>query len=176
MDRRIRKTQHAIKQALIAQLKTQPLAKIRVATIIAQADISRSTFYLHYDDIYDCYNQIVSETIATLLQELTQTYPADSTASFSELATACIHYVVAHRELFELITQSSDHQTIDRLKAKLVEKVLAFEHLDRQNPQDYYDVVCSVNGIIGVLTDWLTHGRISQSELTTVVTNIIERI
>lgn len=176
MDRRIRKTQNAIKHALISQLKTQPLAKISVAAIIAQADISRSTFYLHYDDIYDCYNQIVSETITTLLQKLAKTYPADSTASFSELATTSIHYVMAHRELFELITQSSNHQTIDQLKSKLVEKVLFFEHLDRENPQDYYDIVCSVNGIIGVMTDWLRHGTISQAELTVVVTNIIERI
>lgn len=153
MDRRIRKTRAAIRTALIAQLKTQPLAKISVATIITQADISRSTFYLHYDDIYDCYNHMVNETISGLLEDLTQAYPADSTASFSDLVTTCIHYVVTHRDLFELITQSSNPQPIARLKSQLVTKVLVSEHLDRQNAQDYYDVVCSVNGVIGVITD-----------------------
>lgn len=166
----------AIRTALITQLKTRPLTKIRVATIIDQADISRSTFYLHYDDIYDCYNHMVAEAIDGLLAALIKTYPADSTASFEDLATASIHYVVAHRDLFSLITQSNNPRPLTQLKAQLVTKVLAFEHLSRENPQDYYDVVCSVNGVIGVLTEWLDRGNISQAELIVIVTNIISRI
>lgn len=152
-DRQTRKTQPAIRTALITQLQTQPLTKIRVATIIAQADTSRSTFYLHYDDIYDCYTHMVTETIDGLLAALTTTYPTDSTASFKVLATTCLHYVVAHRDLFALITQSNNPYPLTRLKSQLVTKVLAVEHLSRKNPQDYYDVICSVSGVIGDLTE-----------------------
>ncbi|TGD17274.1 hypothetical protein [Levilactobacillus suantsaiihabitans] len=84
---------------------------------------------------------------------MTTTSPTDSTASFKALATTCIHYVVAHRELFALITQSNNPYPLTQLKSQLVTKVLAVEHLSRKNPQDYYDVVCLVSSVIGVITE-----------------------
>lgn len=118
----------------------------------------------------------LNETIDGLLAALTTTYPTDSTASFKALVTTCIHYVVAHRDLFALITQSNNPHPLTQLKAQLVTKVLAVEHLSRKNPQDYYDVVCSVSGVIGVITEWLDQENIPQAELILIVTNIISRI
>lgn len=90
--------------------------------------------------------------------------------------TTCIHYVVAHRELFALITQSNNPHPLTQLKAQLVTKVLAVEHLSRENQQGYYNVVCSVSGVIGVITEWLDQENIPQAELILIVTNIISRI
>ena len=58
LDRRQRKTQRAIEREFIRLLQAKPLNKISVAEIVSEADISRSTFYLHYTDIYELYDQI----------------------------------------------------------------------------------------------------------------------
>lgn len=178
MDRRVKRTKSAIQSALLYYLQTQPLQRISVAQIIQRADISRSTFYLHYEDIYDLYNHLVSEAIDDLLKQTADNYPVTSRGSYSDLATMYIEYIVQHQDIFKLITQSSDHAAIEHLKSEIVKTVLSLslENLNPKDPQDYYDTVCSVNGVIGVLSDWLNHGEISKEELITIVTNIITRI
>ncbi|EPD49858.1 hypothetical protein HMPREF1208_01394 [Staphylococcus sp. HGB0015] len=63
MDRRVRKTKTAIKNAMITLLKTEKLDKITVNQIADVADINRATFYQHYLDKYDLLDQIEQEMI-----------------------------------------------------------------------------------------------------------------
>lgn len=53
VDRRVRKTQSAIKKAFIQLLKQKDLDHITIHDITEAADINRGTFYLHYEDKYD---------------------------------------------------------------------------------------------------------------------------
>lgn len=48
MDRRIRRTVYAIRQAFDSLLEEKPYAEITVQDILDRADIGRSTFYEHY--------------------------------------------------------------------------------------------------------------------------------
>lgn len=52
-DRRIRKTEQALQNAFIQMIMEQDLKQISVLELCARADINKSTFYLHYRDIYD---------------------------------------------------------------------------------------------------------------------------
>lgn len=52
-DRRIRKTQHALQKAFIQLVMEKEFNQITVKELCARADINKSTFYLHYRDIYD---------------------------------------------------------------------------------------------------------------------------
>ncbi len=47
------RTDKAIKQALIALLKTKPFEKITVQDILDETPVTRSTFYKHYHDKYE---------------------------------------------------------------------------------------------------------------------------
>ncbi|PTG02991.1 TetR family transcriptional regulator, partial [Staphylococcus chromogenes] len=60
-DRRVRKTQKAIKGALIQLLKQHPFEQITIQHIADEADINRATFYQHYLDKYDLLDQIEDE-------------------------------------------------------------------------------------------------------------------
>ena len=52
-DRRVRKTQTAIKDALISLLNKKSFGDITIQEISDMADVNRSTFYTHYLDKYD---------------------------------------------------------------------------------------------------------------------------
>ena len=52
-DRRIRKTQHSLQEAFIQLVMEKELNQITIKELCARADINKSTFYLHYRDIYD---------------------------------------------------------------------------------------------------------------------------
>ena len=45
-------TKEVILAAFIAELRGKPFAKITVSELIKKADISRNTFYYHFEDIY----------------------------------------------------------------------------------------------------------------------------
>ena len=66
MDRRIRKTKDAIKKTLLKQMLVLKYNELSVSGICEEADISRRTFYLHYQDIDDVFRQIFEEINAPL--------------------------------------------------------------------------------------------------------------
>lgn len=65
-DLRVTKTRRPIKAAFLELVQTKPGQKITVTELAKRAEISKGTFYLHYLDIYNLYNQMVEETVAKI--------------------------------------------------------------------------------------------------------------
>lgn len=63
IDKRVKKTKKYLKETLIELLTTEPFEKITVTEICNRADISRITFYSHYEDKYDLVEDIFQEMI-----------------------------------------------------------------------------------------------------------------
>lgn len=62
-DRRQRKTRSALQNALMRLMLDKDIAKITVKDVAELADINRSTFYLHYYDVYDILTDIEREAV-----------------------------------------------------------------------------------------------------------------
>ena len=62
-DRRVKKTKKILKQALARLLLEKDLKDITVKELTTIADVNRGTFYLHYKDVYDLYEQLENETL-----------------------------------------------------------------------------------------------------------------
>lgn len=60
-DLRVTKTRRLIKATFLELVQAKPVQKITVTELAKRAEISKGTFYLHYLDIYDLYNQMVEE-------------------------------------------------------------------------------------------------------------------
>ena len=65
-DLRVTKTRRPIKAAFLELVQSKPGQKITVTELAKRAEISKGTFYLHYLDIYNLYNQMVEETVAKI--------------------------------------------------------------------------------------------------------------
>lgn len=74
-DRRVRKTRKLIQEALFSLMKESPYRKIRISQITEHADISRSTFYLHYETKDDLLLSVVDEMIDEYFQSIYQAPP-----------------------------------------------------------------------------------------------------
>lgn len=70
MDIRIEKTERAIKNAFLELRSRKPLGKITVKELCSLAAINKSTFYSHYEDIYALSDKMESETIVTVLKNI----------------------------------------------------------------------------------------------------------
>lgn len=79
-DRRVRKTKKAIQDAFCEMIKEKNLNEIPIKELCAKADINKSTFYLHYHDIYDLADkmqEILIQDVCAIIDE----YPYSETVS-----------------------------------------------------------------------------------------------
>ncbi len=60
-DLRVTRTIRAIKEAFLKLIIHQPVNKISVAALAKEAEINKGTFYLHYSDLYQLYDELVAE-------------------------------------------------------------------------------------------------------------------
>lgn len=69
-DRRIKKTKKILKATLIEMMKEIPFEQISITSLCDRADISRITFYSHYNDKY----ALVEDIFQDMIQQGTQLY------------------------------------------------------------------------------------------------------
>lgn len=69
-NQRVRITKRMIRESLIELLEIRPINKISISELCKRAEINRSTFYNHYENIYDVLDEI-GEVIAKDLEEIT---------------------------------------------------------------------------------------------------------
>lgn len=70
MDLRIKKTKRAIRSAFCELIKEKPLEKITVREIAERAEINKTTFYAHYETVYDLVDQLEQEAVAEVISQL----------------------------------------------------------------------------------------------------------
>ena len=71
------KTESAIKSALVNLLAVKPLADVTVSELAREAGISRSTFYDHYGNVGEVYEELVKDASSGMSPLLSQVMCAD---------------------------------------------------------------------------------------------------
>ncbi len=69
-DLRVVKTCANIKSTFCKMLEKTPIEKISVTELSRQAHINKSTFYLHYQDIYALYNEVRNDFLQQMIQSM----------------------------------------------------------------------------------------------------------
>lgn len=100
-DRRVRRTQAAIKKAFLSLLKEKAIDKITVTELCREVDINRSTFYQHYCDIYQLLEDIKSDFLArsgALAEKI-----VEEDISPNDVTVRILHYIYENKELLYLL-------------------------------------------------------------------------
>ncbi|BCZ44240.1 TetR family transcriptional regulator [Clostridium gelidum] len=152
-DRRVRKTQKAIQDAFAKLLSKKNIEDITIKELCNEADINKSTFYLHYKDIYDCadnlMNSVIDRTIAVM-------EPYDFTELIDHLPVILENIILIfneNKELYLPILNSPRHSFVQyQIKKLTINRLL--EKTTNSNINTILNkclasfVVC---GILGVL-------------------------
>ena len=88
-DRRIRKTKKALREALAELMMEKELRNITIRELSDAADVHRATFYTHYNDIYDLYEQLQNAVV----EEMGAIIVGDPTHEYEDLFKSLINYV-----------------------------------------------------------------------------------
>ena len=151
-DRRTKYTKTVIRQALFDLLQEKPINKITVTDVCKLADINRSTFYSHYEDVYALLASIQNELFENVVLTLT------TENWFEEV----LQLVDQNKDLCQaLIGPHGDSSFIRQLIYLGYDNSMKFwkKMYPNASPEtrDYaYAFVSS--GVIGILENWVCRG------------------
>ena len=103
LDRRSRKTREALYTALAALLQDRPLNSISVTELTRAADVNRSTFYVHFQDIFDMFESMQRDFKITLSNLVASYAEQLRGGEYAMLLRMVYEYFRTNREVFTLI-------------------------------------------------------------------------
>ena len=75
IDKRSQRTREALKKTLAQMMIKQNINDITIKNLVVLANINRSTFYLHYTDIFDLLQEMENDIISQI-QKVLDSYPS----------------------------------------------------------------------------------------------------
>lgn len=146
MDLRVKKTERAIRQAFYQLILTKPLEKITVKELAELAEINKTTFYAHYETIYDLLETLEQETIDMIVAHLDSIHVLfDDPAAF----VRSLYHTFHDLRMDMIQTHTSGRHFFRKLTDAITERAYA-EGFD---PVEYSH--------LGILMDFLISGLLS---------------
>lgn len=175
-DLRYIRTKKAIKDAIYQLFLQHTFEEITVKKICEKANISRSAFYLHYEDKYDLMKQLQIEFI----QKGKEIFDKTITKGKRAMMLQMLYYFKEEGDLFGLaltknqspeltaiIKKSIEQNAIDNILPHLTIKIT-------NQTQEKYFLSFVSSALLGVLAEWTLSGKKeSPEEIVAIVEQII---
>lgn len=178
-DKRIIKTKRNIKTTLIEMLDEMPFEKVSVADLCRRGEISRITFYTHYDDKYalvaDMYNDYLKEAhdiYHTLQAE--NNVEHDSVADYMNLITCVLDMFYNNLNFFKHTSAEENPYLFTNFYNYVLKSVE--DYIERHpglrtkySPKQTAAFLC--NGLFGVINSCVYEGM-TEKEVRAVAEDI----
>lgn len=167
MDLRVVKTKKSIEDAFLQLRSSQPLEKIKVTELCEIALINKTTFYTHFQDIYDLSDQIEDETISSILSQFTR---LDSLFTDPTTFIKGLYFLFkSNEELVKTLFSGRMDLLVDK-----IEKQLNFEYPQfSEQPEKEIALSFIIHGATHVLNEPKFSEEILLNTLSKIVTQII---
>lgn len=168
IDRRVRKTKAQLKDGLARLMLKKSIKEITVKELVDEVDINRSTFYLHYTDIYQMLQQIEEDALEEISQVM-QTYPLNP-----ENMDSAFFFIVRFFNIMDsnknlcraLLGPHGDMAFVERIEELIANTFLS--QLPEQFPEDdpnlKYAYAFILNGCVGLIRIWLSEPQQKSAE------------
>ncbi len=169
-ERRYLRTEKMLRESLISLLFRNQIQDITVSQLAAHADLNRSTFYLHYTDIYDLLETMENDLFCELRSAVEATWQGhhDANHFFRFLAQAFTILQRNARFCMALIRQKSGttfFQQLEKLFYAEGFRTLKSYAPNTTAPQDLqYAVDFAIAGCMGMIQRWFTSSCIQTPE------------
>ncbi|MEO3871074.1 TetR/AcrR family transcriptional regulator [Nonomuraea sp. B12E4] len=167
-DPRVRRTQAALRRALIDLVQDSDLSRISVADVVEHAGVSRSTFYDHYRDVHELAETACTAMIDDLIEAIPSPETKDTPDSTTDTLRTFFAHLAEHARLYRsVLGPQGSARVIDHVRrratvAGYVGARRAAAGCGTGAPLDYtaavpHDVPAAftAGALIGVATDWL---------------------
>ncbi len=155
MDRRIKKTEEQILQGTLRLLQTQTMDELTITEICNEANVSRSTFYLHYTEPKDVVESLYVDVSITLTNILDNFDLSTNDIKITEFLTAIFEEIDMYKDYFAVLLTTGYHSNFRRrLKKILADKILSDNAYRYKNLKDLeYLVSFYISGLVECICD-----------------------
>ena len=161
MDRRIRKTKQAIVTALLELLEEKKdIDKISITDITKRADISRSTFYFHYNGTYELVDEICesfTKQIYAIIVKAHQDMPGENGYLF--MYNEILEYLYENKTTTQLLLMSPKEADMTKKICDDIYKLLTVFYLSKREPvsKEVLNITAlfSTYGILSIIKEWV---------------------
>lgn len=174
-NRRVRMTKKLLKDALIELMQKDRISKISIKKICEQADVNRTTFYLHYTDQYALLDDIINE-----IYQYTKTYlsEVDNTLGSIGRTKAFFAYIKANREVFYTLLVMEESPAFEhKLLELLLESIVRYLPMECDSTMSKYGKIYIAQGHIQICKEWIKSDfDLSEDEIARLSYNLSECI
>ncbi|MBU9723207.1 MULTISPECIES: TetR-like C-terminal domain-containing protein [Bacillaceae] len=166
MDLRVIKTKQSLEKALFDLLKHKPLEQITVTELCEQSGITRKTFYLHYENVPNYFEEFIAQLLDQLEESLQKTTNLhfQSDQQLEPQMIYVFEHVYKNREVYQFIFNSNSHfvyyeMFFKRIKSLFKNSIEMVEGSRKDDSGDFEFVVAyHTNAILGVIYEWYLGG------------------
>ncbi len=160
-NRRAVKTKKEIKAAFVELLSEKKIEKITVAEITELADISRATFYLHFEDVYKLYESVEEDIFSQLILIFTKQHGLIARDALIKRLELSLEYIEENKQLITSMAENGN--IISRIHKGAVNVFLNEFYQNGYTEFGFIEVNFVTWGLIGTLQDWIV-GEIKSSK------------
>lgn len=161
VDKRIQRSVTDIKQAFLQLLMHKSFEEITISEIIREAKYNRGTFYAHFDSKEQLLNQIISETLSEMVEQIKIPYKHVRTVNLKELKIEDIRlfeYFIEHASLYKLFLSKHIQVDFRYQMAKTIELLFLqeYEYVIHSKTLDIkWLYIYRSHGLAGMIIRWI---------------------
>lgn len=159
-DRRVKRTKTVLQKTLVELMLEKEVSQISVKELTQRADVNRSTFYLHYLDIYDMLEQMEDAFIGQIQAFFHDYFTPLPTTAIITMFIEISDWIDKDKDYYvKLLRGTASAQLLEKLRVRIVDEFLLFLRtifLDENSVDLRTRVNFIVSGTIGVVRMWVT--------------------
>ncbi|WP_287387963.1 TetR/AcrR family transcriptional regulator [Lachnospira sp.] len=161
------KSAEKMHNALITLLNKKDFELITVKEICEQAEVNRSTFYLHYDNSYD----LLKETIEAVYKDFFSRFSADGNKEINlkeksdeelflitpKYLMPYLEFVEDNRKLFFIMYEKNEMMGAEKTYEKWFKEIFGpiLTRFGVSQDEQPFIMIFYLNGIIGIINEWV---------------------
>ena len=156
-------TASLMQQALLLLLEKKDIDFISVTEITAKAGVNRSTFYLHYDNIYELFEETLEVLNKKFLDSFTVKAPLsilsldDSFLVTEEYLIPYLNFCKQNKRVLKLVHQKPHLFHNEAVYKKMYDTIFypAISQYIKDETQKIYNLEFFTQGVSGIIRKWI---------------------
>lgn len=154
-NRRAQMTRLLLRTALIELMQEKSFSEITIKEICEQADLNRTTFYLHYTDQFALLSDVENEVYQKTLETLKNVKPAADAPSMIE---TFLQYIKSNASLFRILFFDAGSEGFrSRFIENMLKSLRVNIPLSCAAEEEPYLLCYLMQGSVHMIMEWIRH-------------------
>ena len=158
-DLRVIKTKASLKEALINLLQEKTLDKISISELCKKASVNRGTFYLHYQDVAELFEEYFHDMTEDLRKAYYEPYLLTQfkIENLSSDMVRIFHHVEKYKQFYKIVFNRKTPMMYYYRLFEIIRNYLKDSIAEKKSENEDFIASYQANAIIGMIIQWIQH-------------------